>query len=168
MNTKTKGTIRSLAVLSAIVLTVVTTVPAAEQGNAGFEKLKSLVGTWEAPGQSGTPVTVTYKLVSGGSALMEELSVADMVTMYYPDGDSVMLTHYCAGNNQPRMRAAGLAEGSKLNFKFVDVTNEKAAEHGIMKHLNVAFQDADHFTAEWINSKEGAESPMVMKFTRKK
>ena len=152
----------------AVLAMAATTVQADDKGNAGFEKLKGLVGTWEAPGMSGSPVTVTYKLVSGGTALMEELSVMGMVTMYYPDGESVMLTHYCAGNNQPRMRAAGLAEGSKLNFKFVDVTNEKAAEHGIMKHLNVAFQDADHFTAEWINSKDGSESPMLMEFTRKK
>ena len=78
------------------------------QPNAGFEKLKPLVGNWQGKSSEGKPVAITYALVSDGSALMETLragSEPEMVTVYYPDGDRLMMTHYCSMHNQPRMRA---------------------------------------------------------------
>lgn len=54
-------------------------------------------------------VRTTYKLVAGDSAIEETLSHGNMVTMYHPDGNSLMLTHYCVAQNQPRMRAANFA-----------------------------------------------------------
>ena len=172
MRMQSKGAIRSIGMMAVALIVAamtVTTVGAAAPANAGFEKLKTLVGTWESPMEGGKSFTVTYRLVSNGTVLMEESGMEGMITMYHPDGDSVMLTHYCAGNNQPRMRAAGLKDGNKLNFKFVDVTNAAAATEGIMKHLNLTLEDSDHYTAEWINSdKDGKESPYTFHLTRKK
>lgn len=163
----------SIAILAAALLVTAgmtgVTFGAAAPANAGFEKLKTLVGTWESPMDGGGSYTVTYRLVSNGTVLMEESSVEAMVTMYHPDGDSVMLTHYCAGNNQPRMRAAGLTQGNVLNFRFVDVTNAAAAKEGIMKDLKITFDDADHYSAEWTNSdKDGKESPYTFHLKRRK
>ena len=60
----------------------------AGKGNAGFEKLKSLVGTWKGTSSDGE-ITLTYKLVSGGSTLMEindsEMHKDGMITMYHLD-----------------------------------------------------------------------------------
>ncbi|MDR4471533.1 MAG: hypothetical protein MRJ92_02410 [Nitrospira sp.] len=58
----------------------------------------------------------SYKIAlgSGGTTLTETLTPPDsppMTTMYYSDGDQLMLTHYCSLNNQPRMRAAAVKEG---------------------------------------------------------
>ena len=62
-----------------------------------FEKMKSLVGEWKGTSMDKKPATVTYTLVSDDSALMERLAVggeSEMLTMYHPDGDHLMMTHY--------------------------------------------------------------------------
>src|SRR5262249_28293559 len=113
--------------------------------------------------------TTTFKLVSGGTALMEQMGYEDMVNMYYPDGSTLMMTHYCGGNNQPRMRASGLSDdGRTLDFKFVDVTNQANAADDIMRSVKITFQDADHFSQEWLSGKDGKETHMVVSYTRKK
>ena len=64
--------------------------------NAGFEKLKPLVGNWQGKANDGKPVKISYALVSGGSALVETIqaeSEPGMVTVYHPDGDRLMMTH---------------------------------------------------------------------------
>ncbi len=38
-----------------------------------FDKLKSLAGEWEGKSKDGKPVILSYKLVSGDSALVETL-----------------------------------------------------------------------------------------------
>ncbi|HZI95503.1 MAG TPA: hypothetical protein VFE84_14750 [Patescibacteria group bacterium] len=142
---------------------------AAEQHNAGFDKLKTLVGEWDAKTSEGATVKVTYKLMSAGTALMETIGANDMATLYHPDGDAVMLTHYCEANNQPRMRASRLsADGSTLDFKFVDVTNEAYSSAGIMKNVRITFQDADHFVQEWTYHKDGKETPEKFTYSRRK
>src|SRR5271169_895257 len=73
-----------------------------------FDKMKSLVGTWKGKDDEGKPVTASYKIVSGGSSLMESLEMREhpdaMITMYHLNGSKLMMTHYCSMGNQPRMR----------------------------------------------------------------
>ena len=140
--------------------------------NVGFEKLKTLVGEWDGKTDSGKPVRVSYKLVSGKTALLETLSPADeseMVTVYHPDGDRVMVTHYCSGNNQPRMSAAPSAPPvNQIAFSFVDVTNMANATTGHMQKLEVVFDDNDHFTQRWTWRENGRDQTEVFRYTRKK
>ena len=144
-----------------------TTSPA--PASPGFEKLKSLAGNWEGKDGEGHPVEVSYKLVSNGSVLMEEISHGGMVTMYHQDGDRLMMTHYCMTKNQPRMRTEPIKGDPKtLDFKFLDVTNLAKPTDMVMKGLKIAFLDADHFTAEWLMSQDGKETPETMSFERKK
>ena len=160
----------------AVIVSMLMAVPlwAAEQSkpvaHAGFEKLKTLVGDWKGSEQGGGEVHTSYKLVAGGSALQENLSHMDMVTMYHVDGRQLMLTHYCAVQNQPRMRAAAFKDGdNSLKFSFVDATNmpDKKATH--MHNVVLTFKDHDHFTQEWTLYQEGKESrKVVMEFERVK
>ncbi|RJP69992.1 MAG: hypothetical protein C4532_09995 [Candidatus Abyssobacteria bacterium SURF_17] len=137
-----------------------------------FEKMKSLAGEWQGKSNDGVPATVTYELVSNDSALMERLSIgaeSEMVTMYHPDGDRLMMTHYCSVRNQPRMRAQPAAtESNKIVLDFVDVTNLSAPDAGHMKKLVVTFEDADHFTQEWTWREKEQEGATVFHFERKK
>jgi hypothetical protein len=135
----------------------------------GMERLKSLAGTWEGKGPESMPITVTFTTTAEGSAVMEHLSVGHMITMYHQDGDQLMLTHYCAGNNQPRMRAAGLSgDGKKIQFAFHDITNLSAPDASHMKGLTIEFLDADHISEEWTHGGAGAEAPMKIMLTRVK
>lgn len=137
--------------------------------NASFDKLKTLVGEWEGKSAMG-PATVVYRLASNNSALIETLGAGtphEMVTVYTADKDQVLMTHYCAGGTQPRMRA-GAANGGKLDFQFVDITNLADPKDSHMSGLVVTFKDAEHFSQEWVSKKDGKEDKFVFDFTRKK
>ena len=137
-----------------------------------FERMKSLVGEWQGKSSDGHSATVTYTLVSDNSALMERLAIAgesEMVTMYYPDGDYLMMTHYCSAHNQPRMRTkAATAEGKSIVLDFVDATNLAAPDAGHMKKLVVTFEDQDHFTQDWTWADKGKDGVVAIQFERKR
>src|SRR5262245_12866207 len=119
--------------LSIALLGLVTLVAAVSRGHvcqpakpgasAAFERLKSLAGTWKGTGGHGDaqePMTVTYKVTSGGSVVLETVAQGtehEMITIYYLDGEDLVLTHYCALGNQPHMKAAAQSDG-KLVFSF--------------------------------------------------
>jgi hypothetical protein len=144
---------------------------APKAASPGFEKIKALAGEWTAKGagEHAAPLKVSYALTSAGSAVVETMDTGDhgsMVTVYHPDGDAVMLTHYCASGNQPRMRAKG---GDKeLAFAFVDATNLSSPDAMHMHDLKVTFDDADHITEEWTTAVGGKRTPMVLKLARQK
>ncbi len=139
---------------------------------AGFDKLKSLVGTWENKHEDGSVTTVTYKVVSGGSAIVESISPAKepdgMVTVYHLDGAKLMLTHYCGAGNQPRMVAEPSTDPNKLTFKYLDATNLKSPDDGHMSGLTVTFDGPDNFSQEWLWKAKGKESSDLFRYQRKK
>ena len=86
--------------------------------------MKTLAGSWKGMmtmGEQKVPITATYKITSGGSAIMEtvfEGQPNEMVTLYHDDADKrLKLTHYCALGNQPQM-ALGKANKRGLSFEF--------------------------------------------------
>ena len=117
-------------VLGALAVGLALPPAAAEPASPAWSKLKSLAGDWVGT-YDGQPARVSYKLVSGGTALMESLEVdkdgSRMVSLYAPDGGSVLMTHYCTLGNQPRLRAAGFKDG-QLDFVYVDVANLRSGE----------------------------------------
>jgi hypothetical protein len=153
----------------ALLALAVTASAAETKTNPAWERMKSLVGSWE--GREGDqPVSVTYTLVSNGSSLMESLNGAhdvNMVTMYAPDGDAIVATHDCAVGNQPRMRAAAAADPKAIDFQYVDATNVRGGET-VMRRLVVTFQDADHFRQAWTSRANGKDETMDFVYTRKR
>lgn len=156
----------------AVILSWFLPVWPQSQAAASFEKLKSLAGEWQGAGADGKMRTVTYQLLSGGTAVMETMTPTDepsMVTIYYLDGDQLLLTHFCSAGNQPRLRAAPPAgEIKKLDFDFLDATNLAQPTAGHIHRLRLAFQDQHHLAQTW--TWREAEKGMVDTFnlTRKK
>jgi len=153
-------------------LAVLVCAPAGARAPSGaWDQLKSLVGAWQGTAE-GKPVSVTYALVSNATALMETLDSghdATMITMYTPDGATLLATHYCAGGNQPRMRAAASPDGRSLAFEFVDVSNVAGSSGEVMRRLVVTFVDANHFEQQWTSrAADGKEHTSVFRYTRKK
>jgi hypothetical protein len=145
---------------------------AADIPDAALTPLKQLVGEWKGADADGRAYKVVYHLTSGGTSLTETLTPPDsppMTTIYYTDGDQLMLTHYCSLNNQPRMRANGGKEGDKvLAFAFLDATNLKSPSDPHMHQLTIEMKDHDHFTQTWVLSKAGKDIPKVFTFERVK
>ena len=154
-----------MLVLSVIVALAAATLfagspPGDSKSERGLEKLKSLAGTWNGKDNDGNPVTLSYKIVSDGTSLMESLDMGEnkgaMITMYHLNGNKLMMTHYCSMGNQPRMTADGLSgDGKSMNFKFVDATNLASKKDSHMRKLIFTFTDEDHITQEWTALMEG-------------
>jgi hypothetical protein len=167
---------RVLAVAALAALTLSTPLPAGDSSGAAsaWDRMKTLVGDWTGTyaGSDGTgKVSLSYKLVSNGSGLLETMNGAhdaDMVTMYHLDGNRIMATHYCAAGNQPRMAASGLsADGKTIAFAFLDATNVTDPNEELMRGLVVTFQDADHFQQSWTSRGGGKDQVGVFNYTRK-
>jgi hypothetical protein len=160
-------------VLMVFALTAATRGSSPDATDAGWEKLKALVGTWEGT-ETGHAhdVTVTYRLVSNGSTLMESMDVPGhsetMITMYAPDSPNgrIVATHYCAAGNQPRMASKEIQDGT-LNFQFLDATNAQP-DGELMRSLQVKFQDADHFQQVWTSRAKGKDNTATFSWARRK
>jgi hypothetical protein len=126
--------------------------------NAAFEKLKALAGQWEATSEKGK-VTSSLELVSNGTALLEKITVpgeSEMVTVYYLDGNKLVLTHYCSAGNQPHMQAEAFNPASnQIKFDFAGAGNLANASDGHMHTALITITGPDTFNADWTFYKDG-------------
>ncbi len=142
---------------------------AASAAQKSFDELKTLDGTWEGKGMNGEPIQISYKVTSNGSALMSEITgKEDMISMFNLDGDRLLMTHYCAVGNQPRMVAGPSPDGKIFTFSFLDATNLATPDAPHMQHLVISLPDADHHTEEWVYNDHGKEMKEVFDLRRKK
>lgn len=137
--------------------------------NPAFEKLKTLVGTWETKAPDGKTVATTVRLTGNGSALVFESAEDDgMITVIYPDGEGIMATHYCGAGNQPRYVLAPSGDPNTFAFHFKDITNLASPESGHMRGVVFKIVDADHHTEDWTWRENGKEQAHTLAFARKK
>jgi hypothetical protein len=119
---------------------------------AAFAKLKTLAGDWEANTDMGKS-HLRYEVISGGNSVVEHETMGnepEMLTVYYLDGNRLLLTHYCTAGNQPRMQASGFdAQSGELRFQFLDATNLAGPGAGHMHNVTLHFVDNNHFSADW-------------------
>jgi hypothetical protein len=148
---------------------------------AALAKLRTLVGDWEgsytwsgARTESGH-ITATYVLTGHGSAVVENLTMGDpgptgisMSSVYHKDGADLRVTHYCAAQNQPRLKAGRIdvAEG-RLSFEFVDITNLSSPKAPFMNGLEMQIVDANHITLTFRSVADSQTSYERIEMTRK-
>ena len=143
-----------------------------EKPGSGFDRLKTLVGTWEAAVPQGGTLTNTIRLVSNGTALEEIFQSKEddqMVSLYTADGNRLAMTHYCAAGNQPRMETLAITGDQKeFDFSFTGITNLMNPNAGHMHHLVIQIADQDHFTEQWTWRENGKERTNTLHFKRSK
>jgi hypothetical protein len=132
-----------------------------------FDQLKKLAGTWEGKTADGKPVSVTFQVVSDGSALMQLDQGENMVTMYHADNDRLLMTHYCSAHNQPRMQAEVSPDGKRFTFNFLDATNLAKPDAGHMQRMVLTIEDANHMSEQWFFVDGTKEMTETFKLTRK-
>jgi hypothetical protein len=132
-----------------------------------FDRLKALAGDWvDVDGSFGPKdkVVVSYRVTGGGNAVLETLFAGtpqEMVSVYSKDGSHVVLTHFCAAGNQPRMRATS-GDGASLTFAFDGGGNLDATKDAHMHEGRIEFLGPDRVRAQWIGwtaGKPSAHSP---------
>lgn len=150
-----------------VVLVTASLAFASEPATTTFVKMKQLAGKWEVSWEDKRQVS-SLDVISDGSALMQSDPNENMVTMFHLDGSRLMLTHYCAAKNQPRMVGSVRPDGA-VEFKFLDATNLPDPKTGHMHRMILTFKDADHFSQEWFFMKDGKEGKgETFNYTRKK
>lgn len=134
---------------------------------ARFAKLKSLEGSWTSAPGSESPVALDYRVVGSGSAVHERIFVGtpyEMVTMYHMDGDDLVLTHYCAAGNQPRMKAVATADPSEVAFRFAGLSNGNPSKDMHM-HDGTLWIGADgRLRSKWVGWEGGKPGNHTVEF----
>jgi len=144
----------------------------ADQKKAMLEQVMSLAGTWESPDEKGEWGTGTVMSVSsGGSAVREVMfpgAPHEMTNVYHMDGGSLIMTHYCAQGNQPRLRCTNAKPG-ELTFTSDSVTNMASPSEQYMGSMTLVITDKNNFEQRWKTHNATAEhsSELVLKFRRK-
>jgi hypothetical protein len=157
---------KSLRIMLSVVLMSLSTVAFAQSdAQKSFDKIKTLAGSWEGhvttvPQQAdmeGKLMQVSFRVTSMGNALMHEMTGAgrpdDPITMFYVDGDRLLLTHYCDAGNRPRMAGKTAADGKTVEFDFLDVAG--STQYGHMHHAVLTMIDPNHHTEDWTFMVEG-------------
>ncbi|MGA7754977.1 MAG: hypothetical protein WCB05_19260 [Candidatus Sulfotelmatobacter sp.] len=149
----------SFRLLIAAVLTLAATMAFAQtDAQKAFTALKNMPGTWEGKSEMG-PIKVNFKVTAGGTAIISEIvGKEDMITMFNLDGPNrLLLTHYCAAGNQPRMQASVSPDGKTITFTYVDATNLATPDAGHMQTMVLTLVDGNHHTEEWTFVDHGKE-----------
>jgi hypothetical protein len=135
-----------------------------------WKSLQTLVGQWNGTVKENGKETATHlevRRTGDGSALMhwmDEGTPHEMVTMFHPDMDELLATHYCAAHNQPRMKLVS-ASPARLVFEYKDGTNI-GPHDGHMAAVAIVFIDANHHDEEWSYEQDGKRSTTVFHYAR--
>jgi hypothetical protein len=160
--------IRISLILATLALAA-TTALAQTDAQKAFTAIKNMPGTWEQKMPNGGALQVTFKVISGGSAVVSEIvGKEDMISLFHMDGPNrLLLTHYCSAGNQPRMQASVSPDGKTLTFNFVDATNLATPDAGRMQSMVLTLLDENHHTEEWNFDDHGKETKRIFDLRRK-
>ncbi len=129
-----------------------------------FEKLKILAGSWQGT-IMGMSTQITIRVTSSGNAILHEATGSgrpdNPITMFYVDGDRLLLTHYCDAGNRPRMVGKISPDGKTVKFDFLDVSG--STQRGMMNHMVFTTIDANHHSEAATYILPG-NKPMVAQF----
>lgn len=142
--------------------------PAGEHGKGSratlLDGLKPLAGTWMMAGENGEQqVGVEYRVIADGSVVLETVfpgSRHEMVNTYHMDNGRLIVTHYCAAGNQPRMQCTSHGEGT-WTFQLRDITNRESADEEYMGELVLTMQGPDVLKQDWRSFRAGKETQRV-------
>jgi hypothetical protein len=136
--------------------------------DGAWDRLRhALAGSWSMTTRSGADFRVVYRVISNDSALVEDWGVGsrhETETVFYADHRDILLTHYCAQGNQPRLRAVR-ATPDEIEFRFVDVTN-KTPDQAMLVARKLRFAGATFDDIEIYRQTDGSDETTTYHFVR--
>ena len=92
-----------------------------------FETFRGFEGGWAIrSGRNSLPIQMTYEIGSKGSIVTEQFGKE--LSVFYRDGQSLLMTHFCNAGNQPRLRLRENGQPGVFEFEMFDITNLQSAD----------------------------------------
>jgi hypothetical protein len=143
--------------------------PTPSVGQALFEKLRGLTGTWDAQLGNGVMTDIFKPFAFDTAVLGEEWLNGKQITstVFYVVNGELRADHYCDYLNQPRYTAVPSLEPDVIDFQFRDATNLDTHP----KHFHGTkwkIVDSTHLVQDWFVM--GGQNPVSlahMEFTRR-
>jgi hypothetical protein len=133
-------------------------------GKGALQRLKALAGEWQGhmTTEDGPPMIVRYEVGSGGTIVKETLfpgSDHEMLSVYHLVGGELVMTHYCAMGNQPKMKLNRAASNAgELVFDFDGGTNFDPAKDTHIHSGRISLADPNRVVAEWAHFTGGKQT----------
>jgi hypothetical protein len=111
------------------ILLLLMQTPFAASGNSetAFDTFKGFQGKWGIQSNGKTlPIEMTYEVGSKGTIVTEQFGKE--LSVIYRDGQSLLMTHFCNGGNQPRLRLKESGQPGIFEFDIFAITNLKNAD----------------------------------------
>ncbi len=130
-----------------------------------FNQLASLAGEWVGTSTAGWTSDIGFRTIARNSVVIEttfdDHHDSAMMTTYHLDGDNLVLIHYCAARNQPRLEIESISEDMRImEFKYAGGSNIAVRDKGHMDHVIYEFVSDDLVKAKWSWYQNGQESWM--------
>ena len=130
--------------------------PASASELAPFEVFQSLKGTWIIrAGDNTLPFDMTYAVGSNGTIVTEQFGKE--LSVFYRDGGSFVMTHFCNRGNQPRLKLKSGGRPGRYEFDMFDITNLKDASDAHVQKIIYEILDQKHVNLEIIWKKGAGE-----------
>ena len=121
-----------------------------------LEVFQNLRGTWKIrAGDKTLPFDMTYTVGSNGTILSEHFGKE--LSVFYRDGDSFVMTHFCNRGNQPRLKLKSVGSPGRYEFDIFDITNLKDASDAHVEKIVYELLDQTHMNLEIIWKKGSNE-----------
>lgn len=139
---------------------------ASSKADVAFELFQSLKGSWEIQSEGKKlSIEMTYDIGSRDSIITEQFGKE--LSVFYKEGDKLLMTHYCNVGNQPHLKLKDSKKADYFEFETVDVANLIKPEDAYVQKIIYKVIDKKHIDLElvWqIGKKQESEK---YKLTRK-
>lgn len=131
--------------------------------------IKELAGTWVQVGEDGQPgeqVISQFAVTAGGNAVIETLfpgSEHEMVSVYFTDGEDLVLSHFCVLGAHPRLIATREEATGDVVFRCPGAGNnfKQCAETHHMHEGRMRRVGDDRIECRWTPLKDGQAEEAV-------
>lgn len=121
-----------------------------------LEVFQGLKGSWKIQaGDNILPFDMTYAVGSNGTIVTEQFGKE--LSVFYRDGGSFVMTHFCNRGNQPRLKLKSGGPPGRYEFDMFDITNLKDTSDAHVQRIIYEILDPQHMNLEIIWKKDAGE-----------
>ena len=147
---------RARKMLACALLLAASTVTHADAA-AALDAFKGLQGRWAIHSNGKTlAIEMVYDVGSNGSIVTEQFGKE--LSVFYRDGKSLVMTHFCNAGNQPRLRLKQGNASGRFEFETFDVTNLVGSSAPHVQRMVYKMVDERHVELEIVWKNEKGES----------